>query len=686
MASDLINLQRDYLLKLIGSVETSNGLKCLVLDANSERLVNSLIDSNTLLRYVTTVERIDKKRQIRLSMEGVYLIGPTKFSVNCLLADFQINPTRYKKAHLLFLSPLARELTNLIMGNKQLEANTITRRTVDFTLLPLESHVFLSDAPDSLPTLYNENCLDLIRYQVSRAVQTLMNLCIITGEYPLVRYYSPQNPINKSSILPRMIAQEFQSTLDDYCRIKQDFPGDNPRPRSIFIITDRTMDLLAPLMHDFTYEAMCFDLLEFAENVDGDYPNTYRYSVENENGELLDREASLKPPIDDYWEELRNMHILDASNQLDVKLNKLITNNPMMVDRDKASGTRDFLFIVAHLHGFDEERRKIMLHKKLTEELLVINNERHLAECADFEQNCAAFGVSYDGEKIKDVASFLLSWISLDYFTTSDKIRLILIYAIYRGGLIRADVSKLVKFAGLASAEEHVMTLFENFSLLGFQLLKAHPKDKGFKKQFWHNIDSNAVLNTSRYKPAIQAIVELASKGILDEAAFPYIKDKPLEVSETNPDSATSLKNPRYRAAWSRKGSSYSPPKQRIVIYSAGGITYSEMKAGYDAGCLLNKDVFIGSDEVITPRMFVNNVIDLTSDRASLSLFYDRRRAAGESAPKVLFEQESHHRPSIGGPVDSSASLASTTSQSHEPPTNDKEKHRKRDKLKKFWK
>lgn len=37
--------------------------------------------------------------------------------------------------------------------------------------------------------------------------------------------------------------------------------SDPPRPRSTMIITDRSMDTLAPFVHEFTYQAMANDLL-----------------------------------------------------------------------------------------------------------------------------------------------------------------------------------------------------------------------------------------------------------------------------------------------------------------------------------------------------------------------------------------------------------------------------------------
>ena len=37
---------------------------------------------------------------------------------------------------------------------------------------------------------------------------------------------------------------------------------DPPRPKAVLFIVDRSMDLAAPFLHEFTYQAMCNDLLD----------------------------------------------------------------------------------------------------------------------------------------------------------------------------------------------------------------------------------------------------------------------------------------------------------------------------------------------------------------------------------------------------------------------------------------
>ena len=54
-----------------------------------------------------------------------------------------------------------------------------------------------------------------------------------------------------------------QRNLDEYKKANPDFPkpSDPPRSRGTLIITDRAMDTVAPLLHEFTYQAMANDLL-----------------------------------------------------------------------------------------------------------------------------------------------------------------------------------------------------------------------------------------------------------------------------------------------------------------------------------------------------------------------------------------------------------------------------------------
>lgn len=512
-------------------------------------------------------------------------------------------------------------------------------------MLPVEQNVFVTRNVDALKVYYSKECYSLVQLQVERTVDVLINLCITTGEYPMVRYYSPLNPINDSAALPKLIATQFQERIDNYARANNNFPPpDQQRPRSIFVISDRTVDLFAPVLHEFTYQAMCFDLINFDKNKDGEYDNSYTYEAENEKREIETKTTVLND-LDPDWVSLRELHILDASETLVGKVNDLIVKNPLMVDRSNASTSTDLLYIVAHLKDFDEERRRITAHKKLIDSLLKLSGERGLPEAADFEQDCAAGGINFENEKVKGMAGILLTLLSQEIYTEGDKIRLILIYAIYRGGIIELDLIKLLHFSKLIELKGMILALMKNFEAVGFPLIKPNLKTKSFKKTAFHQIDNDGSFNTSRFKPAMKDIIEKAVNNTLDETIFPYIKDKPLnheelELGFSNDINGSSLKNPRHKATWAKtRQVAYVPPRQRIFYFIAGGATYSEVRTAYELSASLSKDVIIGGDELITPGKFVESMISLNADRQSLNLYVDRKAAFdNRKAPSSLLK------------------------------------------------
>lgn len=73
--------------------------------------------------------------------------------------------------------------------------------------------------------------------------------------------------------LPRVLAYMVQQELDEYKKTNPNWPdqqqsGAGPaRPQALMLITDRTMDIAAPMVHEFTYQAMANDLLEITNGV-----------------------------------------------------------------------------------------------------------------------------------------------------------------------------------------------------------------------------------------------------------------------------------------------------------------------------------------------------------------------------------------------------------------------------------
>ncbi|KAI5959812.1 sec1 [Candida pseudojiufengensis] len=672
--NSLFNIQHDYIYKKIKEVQQPKEIYNLIIDKNIESLLYKVFTKDQLLRIVASVEIIDSERRKNTYMTGIYLCEINIYNLKCILADIQTK--RYKNGIALFsylhddISPKISEFFyGKFLKNPKTDEYFTKINFLNFQYNPIETRVFLTDdkTPNSMPIYYNSNVMEFIMPQINLVAKSLLNLMISMEEYPFIRFYQPQDGSYLAKRLPELIADSFQTQMDEYCRKNQNYPTPevSAKTRSVLLITDRTIDLYSPLLHEFTYQAMAMDIVESLER-----EGKFKYQSENEKGDITDVEITLENENDEDWINLRHLHIIESSELIVNKITDLIKNNPLLIDRSKANTSSDLMYIVAHLKGFDEERKQLTLHKTLIDKCLDINASRKLAEfAADFEQTCCAEGVSFEGERNKHLHDDLIILLARGDLHINDKIRLILIYAYYRGGLIRSDFEKLVKFIGVN--DRHITGLmekcFNNVDKLGFEIFKKNVKDKPFIKQQFHTINNEGTYNTSRFTPGIKTIMQNVAKYSLDREWFPYFRDIPLDDEVQTQDllngpikskdqkqqqslnPSGSLRNPRIKASWASStntpssyngtGSSSQKQKQRIFCFVAGGITYNEIRSIYELTNSLNKEFYIGSESILKPRDFLIGLQNLGDNKTleALDLNIVKESQKSDDIPTYLY-------------------------------------------------
>ena len=154
-----------------------------------------------------------------------------------------------------------------------------------------------------------------------------MSVCVSLGEYPTIRFHRPPNPSHEASVLCSHLARFVQDGLDDYAQYHNDFPPPSPRPRGVLILTDRTMDLFAPLVHEFTYQAMVYELLPLKEGDKTFYRTVLNAGLHNQ--EEKEMELGEKDKI---WVENRHLHMKDLLEKLVADFNKFRAENPQFAD------------------------------------------------------------------------------------------------------------------------------------------------------------------------------------------------------------------------------------------------------------------------------------------------------------------------------------------------------------------
>ena len=266
---------------------------------------------------VALLENLQKKRPPMRNMEAVYFIAPDKDSLVRLINDFEDEKrgASYKGAHLVFTSILPEAGVEMIRRSPRLLRHMITFREVQADIFPLESHVVNFGLVGSLQRLYGHGRMNPLNDSSSALYEDiasrLVSVCVTLNEAPMIRYAT-------GNTRSKLICEAFAGRMLAYMRSHEDFEfhhasstSDFPE-RATLMIFDRREDLSSPLLHEFTYQAMCMDVLE-SEVIVGKGQTSFEYSTRDKG---VDTKVMFNKLEDDIWRVHRHNHIAEMPSLL----------------------------------------------------------------------------------------------------------------------------------------------------------------------------------------------------------------------------------------------------------------------------------------------------------------------------------------------------------------------------------
>lgn len=285
-----------------------------------------------------------------------------------------------------------------------------------------------------------------------------------------------------------------------------------------------------------------------------------------------------------------------------------------------------------------------------------------------------ATGLDEEHKKPKNLADQVVRLLDEEAITFPDRLRLIIEYILYRDGLLPSDVKKLLAHAQLPAQDGEVI---HNLELLGAhvsrQLKEARPAAQPFFARKPAPPTEQEV-SLSRFEPTLKSVLEEHIRGSLDQIRFPFTK--PNLDSGEGTIGQENLSQASLRSAkpkWARTRSTPAGPKQRIIVFVAGGATYSESRVCYELSESFSKDVLLVTSHMLTPSLFLRQVGDLSVDRRRLNLPVDQPKP---KAPAHLFERDPPPalKPATSAQLPPIAGIASisldSSGKSHGPPAN----------------
>jgi syntaxin-binding protein 1 len=387
------------------------------------------------------------------------------------------------------------------------------------------------------------------------------------------------------------------------------------------------MDVIAPLVHEFTYQAMAHDLLPIKETDKILYKTVVNQGQPDE--EEKDIEIGEK---DEIWVKNRHTHMKDTIEKLMGDFQKFIDENPHFTNQSDASSLNAIKDMLAGLPQFQNLKEAYSLHLSMAQECMNIFQNHKLPDIASVEQTLAT-GLDEDYRKPKNIADQVVRLLDDESISQSDRLRLIMLYIIYKDGIVYDDIPRLLAHAGLPSHNTQTIT---NLDFLGVRTTRSlketrQPPPPVFPRKTAPT-EANEEYALSRFEPALKLLLEDSVSGSLDPSVFPYTKP-PLESELRAGPADTSLRSAK--PTWAQNRKSVLESKQRVVIFMAGGATYSESRACYEISRSTNRDVMLVTSHMLTPSLFIRQLTDLSVDRKKLDVPPDRPQ---KKAPQHLFE------------------------------------------------
>ena len=399
------------------------------------------------------------------------------------------------------------------------------------------------------------------------------------------------------------------------------------------------MDLFAPLLHEFTYQAMAHDLLPIKE---GD-KITYRTVINEGQSDQQEKDIEISEK-DKIWTENRHRHMKDTIDKLMSDFHRFIKDNPNFT-KQSAGGANSLNAIkdmLAGLPQFQEMKEAYALHLGMAQESMNRFQRQKLPDLAIVEQVLAT-GLDEEFKKPKGVADQVIRMLDEDSVIPSDRLRLLTLYLLYRDGLLPADLQKLLAHAQLPPRDENII---HNLSLLGARTNRNLKDSRPLPiPLFPRKVPPPGVIPAqdeyalSRFTPALQDLLEADAARQLDAQTFPYTKPPlDLEAEGGLPSQAAASSLRTAKPTWAKGPSKVSTEnRQRVIVFMAGGATYSESRACYEVGRSTGREVYLVTSHMLTPSLFVRQVGDLSEDKRRLGIPSEQAKPV---APAHLFEPD----------------------------------------------
>jgi len=628
----------------------------LIVDPKTLRLISSCMKMFDLMEHqVSVVENVLMNRQPLHGLDGVYFLTPTVESVKAFLekdCDHPKNAMLYRRAHLFFTSKVEDSVFDLIKQSKNARSYVKTLVELNFDFVPQESRVFSTETPGALFQLYSPNAPNVDTY-CRMLGEKIATLCVSLRTMPVVRYEAAGLSTAERNI-PKIIGE---CLLQKLSQLKSAHALELDGPPLTLLLLGRTLDPVAPILSEFTYQAMAQHLLPI-------YRDHYTFTYNRQ------KKQAVLDDCDDLWPKLRHMHIADCIPQLVETFNSFMKANKAgkaaVEGMKSVSGLKDMAAVVRAMPEYFELLNKYVTHMTIMGDCMAACKSHQIMEMGAIEQDLAT-GYDAQGHEAKNIMSRLPPFLEDAHISVVDKVRLLMLFIISQDGMKDSDRERMMRYAKLPDEDQETIS---NLGYLGVKLTKKVIRDKQKQKKKKSAKSSEDVpdgmYELSRFVPRVKGILNHLVSGDLSESDFPFL-DVSGSAATSGGDDKKKKKSLKAAPKWADKSKSSVMPgggsgastsqgedyvgasdaDPRFIVFIAGGMTYSEARSIYEVSVASSKNCYIGSTQFLTPPSFVFelNTLSKTADKAEAMEKEYIQKEEEAAKPKKKGEAEKTEEP-----------------------------------------
>lgn len=589
---------------MIDQAKSNFPWKVLVVDDFGLKVLSTLTKLFDLAEEkISVIEKLALKRKPLRDMDAMYFVAPTEQSVDKIIEDFESNAKRlYNGCHLFFTSTLPEDLFQKI-SQSPVSKFIKTFKEANLEFLVVESQVYVVDvlldinAPKSFANLIAPSMAKYRKPELARIGRQVATLCATIGEYPIVRY-SAVSIATSDGPLAKLTSTAIQDQLDNIYRLDSEAVA-NDRARAILLVVDRSVDLVAPFLHELTYQAMVNDLLDVNAG-------KYTYQVTDGTGKTVAKTMTLEEE-DEKWANLRHKHIADCAKIISTDFKDFVSQNQSLREVSKsdpkAKSLKDVGALIRAAPQYTAELSQYSLHMNLTQSVIDAYRTKKCEELAQTEQNLATRETA-QGDPFKGMGSEeIITLLSPPHRTGYDKVRVLAIYILNKGGISNQEKASLFANLGLTQDEKDAL---EGLLSLGIRQESLQLPQKADKKK----VKKEETYDDSRYVPKLKKILESLIEGDLSADEYPYLKETPLDDDEDSRKRGVSMRTAKSNWTKGQKKEETSTKGPRVLVFIAGGATFSEMRTVYE---ITSREILLGSTTIYKPNEFVDMLKTLPS-------------------------------------------------------------------------